>query len=649
MRRLWELTRGDAQVRVAVLDGPVDLSHPAFAGTSLRPLLGVWAEEGFDGPVGRHGTHVASVIFGRHDGPVKGICPGCDGLSLAPFTDMRRKTSQLEIARAIELAVEAGAQVINISGGQLSLSGQAGDLLDRAVRLCRERNVLVVAAAGNDGCFCDHVPAALPSVLAVGALGDSGEPLAMSNWGPACADHGILTFGENILGALPGGATVTATGTSMAAPIVTGVAALLLSLQIQAGQQPDPLGVGAALLASAEPCALPEPDACKRYLAGKLDIGRAMDALQLSSGQATDAPVEAAETSADTVTLSCGTTDAVAPSHADGAMTLSCGDTESRPEESVTQSCGCSGDTPASGATHATTPASSQGVGLSGLIGGARHIYALGTLGYDFGTEARRDSFKQLMSPTAEDGTVIPANPYDGRQMAAHLSANPSEARSLIWTLNLELTPIYAIEATGPYASEVYQLLSRLLTGEVAAETDEDYIERVSIPGRLTGRSVRLFSGQIVPVAETDQIRGLFGWRINTLIDAATQAAARESGDRSNDELSESLREFLTRVYYDLRNLGATSADRALNFAATNAFQAVHTFATAIAAGMALDTINVEKSPFCRMDSDCWDVKLRFFDPENSRRARKVFRFTIDVSDVLPVTLGVVRTWSEAG
>ncbi|MFD3506048.1 hypothetical protein [Nocardia sp. NPDC058666] len=97
-----------------------------------------------------------------------------------------------------------------------------------------------------------------------------------------------------------------------------------------------------------------------------------------------------------------------------------------------------------------------------------------------------------------------------------------------------------------------------------------------------------------------------------------------------------------------MRNLGATSRDRALNFAATNAFQAASTFATALAAGMALDTIGVEKSPFGRIDSDCWDVKLRFFDPENSRRAKKVFWFTIDVSDPLPVTLGDVRTWSES-
>jgi cyanobactin maturation PatA/PatG family protease len=104
---------------------------------------------------------------------------------------------------------------------------------------------------------------------------------------------------------------------------------------------------------------------------------------------------------------------------------------------------------------------------------------------------------------------------------------------------------------------------------------------------------------------------------------------------------------FLNRVYYDLRNLGTTSQDRALNFSVTNAFQAASTFGQAVAEGMELDSVTVEKSPFCRMDSDCWDVKLKFFDPENNRRAKKIYRFTIDVSDLIPVTLGEVRSWSS--
>jgi hypothetical protein len=105
----------------------------------------------------------------------------------------------------------------------------------------------------------------------------------------------------------------------------------------------------------------------------------------------------------------------------------------------------------------------------------------------------------------------------------------------------------------------------------------------------------------------------------------------------------------LTRIYYDFRNLGITPQERALNFSATNAFQVREVIAAATTGGLSLDTIQVEKSPICRPDSECYDVKLQFFDPENSLRSMKVFRFTIDVSDVVPVTVGQIRSWSLAG
>lgn len=313
---------------------------------------------------------------------------------------------------------------------------------------------------------------------------------------------------------------------------------------------------------------------------------------------------------------------------------------ESRASRLDAMSSGPSGEPSSCGVVVSAAPSNSPGV--------SPPVYALGTLGYDFGTDARRDTFKQLMAPVEIDGTVVPANPFDSRQMVDHLTAHPSEARSLIWTLNMELTPIYAIEAEGPYAAAVYELLTRLLAGEVAAGTDPSYVERVAIPGRLPGRTVKLHNGQLVPVIDCEQLRGLYGWEVNKLVSAAVGAAHAAPGSAPDDVVAANLREFLTKVYYDLRNLGATSADRALNFAATNAFQAAHTFAGALAEGRVLDTIYVEKSPFCRLDSDCWDVRLRFFDPENDRRARRVFRFTIDVSDIMPVTLGDVRTWTEA-
>ncbi len=76
---------------------------------------------------------------------------------------MRRGTSRNWISPASSLAVEAGTHVINVSGGQRIPTSEAQDLLARAIRHARDRNVLIVAAAGNDGCACLHVPAAVAS------------------------------------------------------------------------------------------------------------------------------------------------------------------------------------------------------------------------------------------------------------------------------------------------------------------------------------------------------------------------------------------------------------------------------------------------------------------------------------------------------
>ena len=64
-------------------------------------------------------------------------------------------------------------------------------------------------------------------------------------------------------------------------------------------------------------------------------------------------------------------------------------------------------------------------------------VYVLGNLGYDFGTEARRDTFKQLMPSIMIDNLELPSNPYDARQMVDYLESNLSETKSLIWTVNL--------------------------------------------------------------------------------------------------------------------------------------------------------------------------------------------------------------------
>jgi cyanobactin maturation PatA/PatG family protease len=255
LKQLDPLRSGSAEICIAVLDGPVDTTHACFEGANLThlPTL-VQAEPQALGSMSIHGTHVASVIFGQAGSSVVGIAPQCRGLIVPVFADDHLQVTQLDLARSIEQAVNAGAHIINISGGQLSETGAAEHWLESAIRLCQERDVLVIAAAGNNGCECLHVPAALPGILVVGAMNDQGQPLPSSNWGDRYQTQGLLAPGENILGAHPNGGTLRLTGTSFATPIVTGIAALLLSLQIQMGKLPNPQEVKRVLLESALPC-----------------------------------------------------------------------------------------------------------------------------------------------------------------------------------------------------------------------------------------------------------------------------------------------------------------------------------------------------------------------------------------------------------
>ena len=292
-------------------------------------------------------------------------------------------------------------------------------------------------------------------------------------------------------------------------------------------------------------------------------------------------------------------------------------------------------------------------------------VYAIGTLGYDFGTQARQDSFSQFMPPQQNDaGSYMPVDPNNTRQMVNHLGERPWEAKSLIWTLNLEATPIYALEPLGAFANHVYGRFRDLLDAQGRPKTDSTYVERVVIPGHLTGRTVKLFSGQVVPVVKLDSPRGLEGWTVTAWAQGAVEHARRTMQAQQNPneqtnidnqqvdlaKVHRSLVNFLQRIYYDFRNLGQTAHDRALNRAATFAFGAVaDVFSDSKLRGMELDTITVAKSRVCRIDSDCWDVQIKFFDPENERRAKEIRKITFDVSDLIPVFIGEIQAWAARG
>jgi hypothetical protein len=96
-----------------------------------------------------------------------------------------------------------------------------------------------------------------------------------------------------------------------------------------------------------------------------------------------------------------------------------------------------------------------------------------------------------------------------------------------------------------------------------------------------------------------------------------------------------------------MRNLGLTAEERALNYSATNAMQVTAVIRSATQHELDFGIPIVKRSPVCRPDSDCYDVEPPFFDPNNTNKANRIYRFTVDVSDIIPVTIGTVRTWTQ--
>ncbi|MBW4494395.1 MAG: PatA/PatG family cyanobactin maturation protease [Oscillatoria princeps RMCB-10] len=744
---LWTYTKGDPRITIAILDGPVDMERACFAGANFTQRRPYWAtdieindeylhylhlflefekeqkakkdEEDYDKDEAKeekeafyktfpkpildriqlsaHACHISSTILGQHGTAAPGIAPHCTGINIPIAYENESFISPVNLTHAINAALKAGANIIHIAACQPTQTGISQELFARAVKQCQDNNVLIVAPAGNDKGECWCIPSILPNVLSVGAMRDDGQPFKFSNYGGQYQNQGVMANGGNILGAQPGtDEPIRQKGTSCAAPIVTGISALLMSLQLQMGEKPNAETVRAAILNSALPCDPKDIEEPERCLRGKLNIP---GAFQLLAGEPLLSPSPApysspvalpqpeSETEEQEPTLSPFGAPygmPVAREHPESA-TL-----EALPTVLLTHALGGHGGPPlqpgnpnlqadptvlsrdthhpgnqnnkevaqpalvASQATPGNTAPSrnpslitaSQSPNAINPSAVSNLVYALGTVGYDFGSEARRDTFKQLMPAVTIDGATIPANPYDARQMVDYLAENTAEAKSLIWTFNQELNPIYAIEPKGAFGGDVYETLIQILAGQVEPEDSEDYIERMSLPGFLTDRTVTLFSGEEIPVVTVRNTRGMYGWNVNSLVSAAAESVRAQAADADERAIQRSLNSFLKRIYYDLSNLGKTARDRALNFASTNVFQAASTFVEAIARGMELHSIEVEKSPFCRLDSDCWDMKLKFFDPENSRRAKRVFLFTIDVRDPMPVTLGNVRSWS---
>jgi cyanobactin maturation PatA/PatG family protease len=265
-------------------------------------------------------------------------------------------------------------------------------------------------------------------------------------------------------------------------------------------------------------------------------------------------------------------------------------------------------------------------------------IYAIGTLDYTFANGARRDLVVQEM---------LPGTPALRHDLVTYLAAHPAQAEWLTWTINVDAIPIYALRPAPAFGQVLYAQLRQWL-----GQFPEGTHIHLSVPGVITG-TTRLLSGAVVPVLQP-ALHGLYCWSPEVLLRQFMLDSKLDANEQR--QIDEQIDKFQQRVYAELRNRGATPHERALNYAATEAFQLLYVqmgdpTARLVIQDLELSEVVAAASPLCRPDSapHCWDVELRFFDPDaHLTRPRHVYRFTVDVSGVLPVTIGDHGEWEYA-
>ncbi|MBK8915590.1 MAG: S8 family serine peptidase [Phycisphaerales bacterium] len=272
---------GGEGVMVAVIDSGVDAGHPALQGriapggydfllrAPTAPDIGDGLDtdgDGFVDEIVGHGTHVAALIAA--------VAPQATILPLRVL-DGDGNTDNFTVGEAIFHALDAGAEVINLSLG----STYESKIVEDAVAEALSRGVVMVAAGGNNNALQPEFPAAIAGVISVAAVDGDDRKSSFSNFGASIA---LTAPGTAIRSAIPAAQYADWDGTSMAAPLVSGAAALVLERNahwaangLRAGQ------VRLLLQRSAADSVAQNPGLEGLLGAGRLDIGAAVQAQAL--------------------------------------------------------------------------------------------------------------------------------------------------------------------------------------------------------------------------------------------------------------------------------------------------------------------------------------------------------------------------------
>jgi subtilisin family serine protease len=241
---LMARTEGREDLVVALIDGPIVAGLAALPYSricTVSPAAPYCSTP--DSTACEHGTFVAGILLASRNSLTPGLCPGCTVLVYPIFTEPSStngrtlSASAEKLAAAIVACVEAGARIVNLSLSVLPSTSRGARELGLALDMAARRGVIVVAAAGNDGTVGSGGLAIHPCVIPVTSCDLAGAALDSTNLGATIGRRGLAAPGSQVTSLRPDGSYGQKTGTSAAAPFVTGSIALLWSAEPHANAQ----------------------------------------------------------------------------------------------------------------------------------------------------------------------------------------------------------------------------------------------------------------------------------------------------------------------------------------------------------------------------------------------------------------------------
>ena len=545
LTRLMEDRSGNPSISIGIIDGPVDLTHPAFNGSSIKTVRSsqLAACQDARSEACFHGTAIAGILLGKRGSPAPAICPSCRFFLYPIFPENSHSTGGMALAtpgklvRAIVETVDAGVNIINLSLGVIPNNTSIYRDLDEACDYAAKRGVILVTAAGNQGRIGFLPMLNHPWIIPVASCDVSGMVTPESNVSPTIGKRGLRAPGVDILTTTPGGDFAPVSGTSTAAAIVTGGLALLWS-EFPATPAHE---IRTVVLQSAT-------REHRSIIPPLLNLEAAWKYRRLSIKQKeaimTDTEKEAIMTDDNTQgeIAQTETAVAVAPPEVHSAVS-----TPAAP--AAVRAPAVSTSPPTGRVVSQAGSCSTCGDGVQENAGPPTFIYAIGMVQTRFPSPSIEKEVAQCIAAT--QGT---AKMTDQMVLYNALNENRYLANEVCWVFSVENVETYILIPREPAVLD--QFVEAVKPSERGIDTD------VIIGTRGPMATAEMCNALIVPIVVVDQI---YSFDRPELIKAIEKPKALKMKE---EEFRPSAGELFDRIMQMTNNVGATDEHRAVNYLA---------------------------------------------------------------------------------